>query len=75
MVYQFVSSSGTGSIGVVIGMDILLDEAENENSMDIYKCVELMVKQRPGLIHTEVSTRLLVRFPHTETQQNSEVQI
>jgi len=75
MVKWFVSSSGVGSIGVIIAMNILLDEAESENSMDIYKCVELMVKQRPGVIHTEVSTWHLCRFSHTGIQQNSEVQI
>jgi len=50
-------------------MNILLDEAESENSMDIYKCVELMVKQRPGVIHTEVSTRLIRRVSHTRIHQ------
>ncbi|XP_052084194.1 receptor-type tyrosine-protein phosphatase mu-like isoform X6 [Mytilus californianus] len=45
-------SAGVGRTGTFIGMDYLMDQADSEGRVSVYKCVEKMRIARPNMVQT-----------------------
>ncbi|XP_076080778.1 receptor-type tyrosine-protein phosphatase alpha-like isoform X6 [Mytilus galloprovincialis] len=45
-------SAGVGRTGTFIGLDYLMDQADSEGKVNIYKCVEKMRIARPNMVQT-----------------------
>ena len=48
-------SAGVGRTGTFIALDYLLDQAKNENLVDVYKVVQRMRSKRVNMVQTQVS--------------------
>ena len=58
MLVYFISifSSGVGRTGCFIALDLLVDEGEEDHSVDVCKCVSRLREQRVNMVQYEVRT-------------------
>jgi len=48
-------SAGVGRSGTFIGLDFLMDQADSEGRVNVYKCVDNMRIARVNMVQTPVS--------------------
>ena len=58
----FLCSAGVGRTGTFIALDYLLEQANNEGSIDIFDCVEKMRDARPNMVNTRVGLITIMHF-------------
>ena len=55
-VFYVYFSSGVGRTGCFIALDLLVDEGEEDHSVDVCKCVSRLREQRVNMVQYEVRT-------------------
>ena len=58
-VFYVYFSSGVGRTGCFIALDLLVDEGEEDHSVDVCKCVARLREQRVNMVQYEVRTVLV----------------